>query len=53
LISIGAYQRGSNPKTDKAIEMYDKINDFLTQGTEEHTGWEMMIDQLLTLSGQK
>lgn len=53
LISIGAYQRGSNPKTDKAIEMYDKINDFLTQGTEEHTSWEMMVDQLLTLSGQK
>lgn len=51
LISIGAYQKGTNPKTDKAIEMYDKINNFLTQDTHEHTNWENMVDQLLELAG--
>lgn len=36
LINIGAYVQGSNPKIDFAIEMIDRINDFLTQDTHEH-----------------
>lgn len=35
LISIGAYEKGSNPKVDRAIEKIDRINGFLTQPIEE------------------
>ncbi len=31
LISVGAYQRGTNPKIDKSMLMIDHINSFLTQ----------------------
>ena len=40
LISIGAYERGSNPKVDRAIEKIDLINDFLTQQIEEKVNFE-------------
>lgn len=46
LISIGAYQKGTNPKTDKAIEMYDKIVDFLKQDNYHSTPWEETIEWL-------
>ncbi len=35
LISIGAYNKGSNPKIDRAVEKIDALNDFLTQGMNE------------------
>lgn len=50
LISIGAYQRGTNPKTDKAIEMYDKITQFLRQEDNISTEWEDTIEWLNKLS---
>lgn len=50
LISIGAYQRGTNPKTDKAIEMYDKITQFLRQEDNISTEWEDTIQWLNKLS---
>ncbi|WP_366922994.1 flagellar protein export ATPase FliI [Metallumcola ferriviriculae] len=31
LISVGAYQKGSNPNVDESIKYYDRINDFLRQ----------------------
>jgi len=31
LIRLGAYRKGSDPKVDKAIEIYPKIEEFLTQ----------------------
>jgi len=31
LISIGAYQSGSNPKIDRSIELHDPLNEFLRQ----------------------
>lgn len=34
LIKMGAYQRGSSPDTDLAIERRKEITDFLTQGPE-------------------
>ena len=40
LISIGAYERGSNPKVDRAIDKIDRINDFLTQKIEEKVSFE-------------
>lgn len=40
LISIGAYQRGSNPLVDLAIEMIEPIRAFLRQGIEERSSFE-------------
>jgi len=46
LISIGAYQKGINEKTDKAIDMNEPINAFLKQKVREYTSWENTIDLL-------
>ncbi|HOV14409.1 MAG TPA: FliI/YscN family ATPase, partial [Spirochaetota bacterium] len=35
LINIGAYARGSNPKVDLAIDLKDRIDEFLKQKIEE------------------
>jgi flagellum-specific ATP synthase len=35
LINIGAYVRGSNPRIDQAVHVYEKINAFLRQGINE------------------
>lgn len=35
LINVGAYQSGSSPQIDEAIKYYDRINNFLRQGTNE------------------
>jgi flagellum-specific ATP synthase len=40
LVSIGAYENGSNPKVDRAIEKIDQINNFLTQEIEEKVSFE-------------
>lgn len=52
LISIGAYQKGTNPKTDKAILMCDKIIDFLKQDNYDSTPWEESIEWLLKLADE-
>ena len=35
LINIGAYVKGSNPKIDQAVFVYDRINAFLRQQVDE------------------
>ena len=40
LINIGAYQRGTNPRADAAIERMEAINDFLTQDIEEGSTYD-------------
>lgn len=40
LISIGAYQMGSNPEVDLAIKMRPLWNDFLRQGSSESSNFE-------------
>jgi FliI/YscN family ATPase len=49
LISIGAYQAGSNPHVDVAIRMRDQINAHLRQTTSEHVTWEQAVDNLMKL----
>lgn len=49
LINIGAYAKGSNPTTDKAIEMIDALNDYLKQEVEDQIDIDQAIDQLKTL----
>ncbi len=49
LISIGAYQSGSNPLVDVAIELNDPINAFLCQQASEHVGFDEAASGLLQL----
>ena len=46
LLNIGAYSRGSNLKTDLAISVHDKINDFLVQGINEKTTFSESVSRL-------
>ena len=34
LITIGAYKPGQNPRVDRAVKLYDKVNDFLRQSAD-------------------
>ncbi len=38
LVSIGAYQAGTNPQIDRAIQLHDPINGFLKQDVNETCG---------------
>jgi flagellum-specific ATP synthase len=49
LINIGAYQKGTNPKVDKAIELIDKINNFLKQGMHEHSDFNTTYNHLMSI----
>ncbi|MGO2084039.1 flagellar protein export ATPase FliI [Vagococcus sp.] len=46
LIDIGAYQLGSNPKIDQAIELNDSIKKFLKQAIDEPTPYEQSFSLL-------
>ncbi len=37
IVSIGAYQKGSNPALDRAIALHDRLNEFLRQAVDEST----------------
>lgn len=46
LILIGAYEEGSDPKVDYAIEKIEEVNNFLKQGVNEPVGYEETVDML-------
>lgn len=46
LINIGAYQTGSNPKIDEAIDKIDAINGFLQQTVDEKFTFTDEVEQL-------
>jgi type III secretion system H+-transporting two-sector ATPase len=46
LILIGAYKKGSDKRTDYAIEKLDAVNDFLKQKTHEKASADAAIEQL-------
>lgn len=46
LISVGAYQKGSDPKIDLAINLHDKIDSYLKQQIEEATVFEESVQRL-------
>jgi len=50
LISIGAYQPGSNRQVDISIQMRDNIQQFLRQGMNENAELPQTIDQLQQLA---
>ncbi len=49
LILLGAYQYGTDPKTDYAIDKYEAIIEFLKQGTDENVAFEETVDRLVQL----
>ena len=49
LISIGAYQSGSNPTVDLAIQLHDRINVFLAQKVSEQPTFDEAVNGLLKL----
>ncbi|HET6281462.1 MAG TPA: type III secretion system ATPase SctN [Polyangia bacterium] len=50
LILLGAYQRGSDPRTDEAIARIDSINAFLRQTTDEAAAFADTRRRLLALA---
>ncbi|WP_455204863.1 flagellar protein export ATPase FliI [Kaarinaea lacus] len=50
LISVGAYQRGSDPATDEAIAMYPELVKFLQQGMHEPVSILDSIQNLQSLT---
>jgi len=50
LISIGAYIKGTDPAIDKAIELNDIINGFLTQTTDATCPYEETLQKLLEIA---
>lgn len=51
LISVGAYQPGSDPRIDKAIEKNPAILDFLQQDMDESVDIERSLQELALLLG--
>jgi len=49
LILLGAYQYGTDPKTDYAIDKYEAIIEFLKQGTDENVSFDETVDRLVQL----
>jgi flagellum-specific ATP synthase len=50
LITVGAYSRGSNPKVDKAIVIYDDLNNLLRQQVEEAFTIDELFDRMLEIA---
>lgn len=51
LISVGAYQRGADPRIDQAIERQPAILNYLQQGMKEAVNMESSIKELEKLLG--
>lgn len=51
IVSIGAYVRGTNPKLDQALQLKDRIDQFLRQSVHDRVDYEEMLEQMFQLSG--
>ena len=49
LISVGAYQSGSHPVTDRAVVLREPMLRFLQQGPEEYSGFQESRDAMLQI----
>ncbi len=49
LINIGAYKKGSNPKIDRSIALWDSIESYLKQETQTKTSIQESVDSLYRL----
>ncbi len=51
LIAIGAYEPGTDPVVDRAIELKGEIDGFLRQGLDDHDPYEVVDARLVELAG--
>ncbi len=51
LIRLGAYRKGSDPRVDRAIQLYDALEAFLAQTPYEQCGMEEGYAQLAAILG--
>lgn len=51
LISVGAYQMGSNPEVDEAIQYYPELIRFIQQNFDEDVNFENSLQELMMLTG--
>jgi FliI/YscN family ATPase len=51
LILIGAYQKGTDPRVDYAIDKIDVVNKFLQQGLYEKMSFDECVEELCKLFG--
>jgi len=51
LINIGAFSPGSNRRIDGAINLIDRISDFLIQPVREQMSFTETVERLLTITG--
>lgn len=49
LINIGAYQKGSNAKIDKSIDLIDEIESFLKQKMNEFSSYDETIKRIMSI----
>jgi type III secretion protein N (ATPase) len=49
LILLGAYQYGTDPRTDYAIDKYEAIIEFLKQDTHSNSPFEETVEKLIAL----
>jgi flagellum-specific ATP synthase len=52
LVRIGAYKRGADPKTDRSLDLYHKIEDFLKQAPNEQSCFDDGYAQLESILKQ-
>jgi flagellum-specific ATP synthase len=50
LINIGAYNKGSNAAIDRALQMRQPIEDFLSQGQYESVAWKDTVFAMQSLT---
>lgn len=53
LISVGAYQPGINPRTDRAVAFNEIINSFLKQSVDEPTNFDDSVNELINIANTK
>jgi ATP synthase in type III secretion protein N len=49
LILLGAYQYGTDPKVDEAMDKIEEIDTFLKQGTYESAGFDETVQKMLEI----
>jgi type III secretion protein N (ATPase) len=49
LILLGAYQYGSDPKVDYAIDKIEDVETFLKQGTKEESPFEETVSRMVDM----
>ncbi len=51
LISVGAYRAGADPRLDRAVALFPKLEAFMAQGIDEAVGTSATLDAMRTVLG--